>query len=238
VLSEWVIGVKKELTAVFALVIVIIGSIAFLLAISGPTPSKVTSINSSSTDSRLAYLTLSPDYSSFPVLGSASASVTIFQFGDFQCPTCDGWFKNQEPSVLTNLINTEKAKLVWRDYIFIGPDSTNASRAAYAAGEQGKFWQYYDLLYSNQGVENSGWASSSNLIGFARTLGLNMLEFNQSFTSGKFDSLINYNKAAATALDISTSPTFFVVGPRNQVQEIAGPQPESVFQTTITSMTN
>ena len=94
------------------------------------------------------------------------------------------------------------------------------------------------LLYTNQGVENSGWASSSNLIGFARSLGLKMAEFNQSFTSGQFNSLINYNKAAVAALGISSSPTFFVVGPHDQVQEIAGPQPESVFQTTITSMTS
>ena len=226
---------RKELTAIVVLIIVIIGSVALLLIVSSHPQSRNTT--STTVDPRLAYLTLSPDYSLFPVLGSASASVTIFQFGDFQCPTCDGWFKNQEPSVVSNLIDKGKAKLVWRDYIFIGPDSTNASRAAYAAGEQGKFWQYHDLLYSNQGVENSGWASSSNLIAFARSLGLNMTEFNQSFTSGKFDSLINYNKAAATALGIITSPTFFVVGPDNQVVEIAGPQPESVFQATITSMT-
>jgi protein-disulfide isomerase len=231
-----VYALKKELMAVIVLVIVIIGTIAVFLVVPGLT-SKSTSV-STTIDSRLAYLTLSPDYSSFPVMGASNANVTIFQFGDFQCPTCDGWFKNQEPSVVSNLIDTGIAKFVWRDNIFIGPDSTNASIAAYSAGEQGKFWQYYDLLYTNQGIENSGWASSSNLMSFARTLGLNMAEFNQSFTSGQFDSLINYNKAAVAALGISSSPTFFVVGPHDQVQEIAGPQPESVFQTTITSMTS
>jgi len=220
------------------IVIVIVGAIAALY-FAVPDISKHGSTTTTGTiDPRLLYLTLSPYYSSFPVLGNTDAKVTIFQFGDFQCPTCDGWFKNEEPSVLSDLIYTGKAKLVWRDYIFIGPDSTNASRAAYAAGNQGKFWQYYDLLYANQGVENSGWASSSNLIGFARSLGLNMAEFNQSYTSGKFDALINYNKEAAASLGISSSPTFFVVGPYNQIEEIAGPQPESVFQTAVTQMTS
>ena len=74
------------------LVIVIIGIIAVFLVVPGLSSSKSTPV-STTIDSRLAYLTLSPDYSSFPVMGAANTSVTIFQFGDFQCPTCDGWFK-------------------------------------------------------------------------------------------------------------------------------------------------
>ena len=124
-------------------------------ASAGYSTSNSTSNSTSAPDPRLAYLTILPGYE---VLGSRNATVTIFQFGDFQCPTCDNWFKTQEPQVLQNLVDTGKANFVWRDFEYYGIDSTNASLAAYAAGEQGKFWQFYDLLYTNQAGINSGWA--------------------------------------------------------------------------------
>jgi len=216
------------------IVIAIIAGVAIfttrnaITAISG-----TTSVITTSTDPRLAFLTLN---SSNPVLGSNNAPVTIFQFGDFQCTTCDYWFKTQESQVIHNLINSSEAKLVWRDFDYYGPDSTFASEAAYAAGEQGKFWQFYDTLYSNQQEANNGWASKTNLIGFAKSIGLNMAEFNQSFTSGKFDSLISANYKAGQSLGITGTPTFFLVGPKQQIVQIVGAQPASVFEQAVNSM--
>jgi len=189
--------------------------------------------STTSTDSRVNYLSVT---SSTPVLGSKSAPVTIFEFGDFQCTTCDYWFKTQEAQVIQNLINTSQAKLVWRDFDYYGPDSTYASEGAYAAGEQGKFWQFYDALYSHQQTPNSGWASKSNLINLAESLGLNMAQFNQSFSSGKYDSIINGNYNAGRQLGITGTPTFFLVGPKNQIVQIVGAQPASVFEQQVSSM--
>ena len=186
-------------------------------------------------DPRLAYLTILPGYA---VLGSRNATVTIFQFGDFQCPTCDNWFKTQEPQVLQNLVDTGKADFVWRDFDYYGIDSTNASQAAYAAGEQGKFWQFYDLLYTNQAGINSGWADKANLFGFAQSLGLNMTEFGSSFNSGKYLSMVTTNFDDGQKLGITGTPTFFVVGPHGQVVEIVGSQPYSVFQIEVNTMLN
>ena len=190
-------------------------------------------MSTTSTDSRLAYLTYN---SSYPLLGNKSAPVTIYQFGDFQCTTCDAWFKTQESQVIQTLVNTSKAKLVWRDFDYYGPDSKYASEAAYAAGEQGKFWQFYDTLFSNQQTPNSGWANQTNLVNFAKSLGLNLAQFNQSFTSGKFDTLISANYKAGQSLGITGTPTFFVVGPDNQIVQIVGDQPASVFESEVNSM--
>ncbi len=187
----------------------------------------------STADSRLVYLKVLPSY---PVLGSRNASVTIFEFGDFQCPSCDYWFKTQEKQIVQNLVDTGKAKLVWRDFIIYGPDSVSAAEAAYSAGEQGKFWNYHDLLYSNQQAPYSGWASHNNLVIFAQGLGLNMTQFNQSFNSGKFASLVNSNIADANSLGISGTPTFFVVGQNGKIVTIQGPQPYSVFQQAVNSV--
>jgi len=173
-----------------------------------------------------------------PTLGLANASVAIVEFGDYQCPTCDGWYKTQEASLVQNLVDTGKAKLVWRDFDFYGPDSISASEAAYAAGEQGKFWQFHDLLFQDQQTPNSGWANRQNLVKFALQLGLNMTEFNQDFNSGKYDSLINSNHSLGVQAGITETPTFFLVGPSGKVVTIAGPQPESVFEQAVTQLTS
>ncbi len=178
-------------------------------------------------------LTISPQN---PVLGSKTATFTIFEFGDFQCPSCNYWFKNQEPAIVQNLVDTGKAKLVWRDFIIYDSDSRLAASAAYAAGEQGKFWEFHDLLYANQGQANSGWITQQLMVGFAQRLGLNITEFTQSMNSEKFNSLIDSNFQAGQQLGAQGTPTFFVVGPTGHYVTISGPQPESVFQQAISSL--
>jgi protein-disulfide isomerase len=171
-----------------------------------------------------------------PVLGSKNSSYTIFEFGDFQCPSCNFWFKTQEPSIVHDLVDSGKAKLVWRDFIIYNSDSRTAASAAYAAGEQGKFWEFHDLLYSNQGQANSGWATQQLMISFAHRLGLNVTAFTQSMNSGKYNSLIDSNFQSGVRLGVQGTPTFFVVGPTGQYVMISGPQPESVFQQAINSL--
>jgi protein-disulfide isomerase len=172
----------------------------------------------------------------YPVLGSSNAPVTIVEFGDFQCTTCGAWFRSQEPQLVQSLIDAGRAKLAWRDFDYLGPDSIVASEAAYAAGEQGKFWQYYDLLYSNQGVINSGWASREDLRQFASQLGLNMREFNASLQSNKYLQLVDSNYNLGTSVGVTMAPTFFVIGPQGKTVTIVGDQPYSVFQTAVDSV--
>ncbi len=171
-----------------------------------------------------------------PTLGSPSASVTIVEFGDYQCPTCGEWFQNQEASVIQNIVNTGKAKLVWRDFDFYGPDSVSASEAAYAAGDQGQFWQFHDLLFQSQQTPNNGWASRQNLVKFAQQLGLNVSEFTQDFNSGQNDSLINSNHALGVQAGVTETPTFFLIGSNQAMVTIAGGQPESVFAQSVTQL--
>ncbi len=172
-----------------------------------------------------------------PFRGAINASVTIVEFGDFQCPTCDSWYQTQEPLVLQNLINTGRVRFEWRDFDFYGPDSISASEAAYAAGEQGKFWQFYDILYSSQQTPNSGWTNASHLQQFAEQLRLNMTQFDQSFQSGKYLSLVNSNYELGKQLGVTATPTFFLIGPNDRVVTIVGDQPYSVFETAVNSLT-
>jgi len=203
--------------------------------VSGSTAASSSFTAGSSSSSSLAASLLS---GSPPTLGSPNASVTIVEFGDYQCPTCGGWYRSQEAQVIQNLVTTGKAKLVWRDFDYYGPDSVSASEAAYAAGEQGKFWQFHDLLFQSQQTPNSGWASKQNMEMFARQLGLNMTQFDQSFNSGRYDSLVNSNHSLGVQAGVSETPTFFLIGPNGKMVTIAGSQPESVFEQAVASLTS
>jgi protein-disulfide isomerase len=171
-----------------------------------------------------------------PVLGSKSAPYSILEFGDFQCPTCDYWYKTQEKIIVQNLVNPGKAKLVWFDFIIYNSDSRLAASAAYAAGEQGKFWEFHDLLYANQGQANSGWATQQLMTSFAQQLGLDLTAFTQSMTVGKYNSLLDANFRAGEQVGINGTPTFFVVGPAGQFVTVVGAQPFSTFQQAINSL--
>ncbi len=212
-----------------------IASLLIILAIAGGVIYLLAQFNGApQIDSqKLALLTIQ---STDPVQGSRGANVTIFEYGEFQCPSCGGWFKTQEQMVVQNLVGTGKAKLVWRDFDYYGDDSFQASYAARAAGEQGKFWQYHDILFSNQGTINSGWASKTNLIGFAMQLGLDMTRFNQDFSSGNYVSIVANNKSVGEKLGVSGTPTFFVVGANGRIITIVGGQPYSVFQQAVDSL--
>jgi protein-disulfide isomerase len=217
----------RKSRTVYLFAAVVLGAIAIAAAYFA------TQGSTSGSPSKALVLSVSPQN---PVLGSKTASYAIFEFGDFQCPSCDYWFKTQEPSIVQSLVDSGKAKLVWRDFIIYDSDSRIAASAAYAAGEQGKFWEFHDLLYANQGQANSGWITQQLMISFAQRLGLNLTAFTQSMNSGKYNSLIDSNFQAGQQLGIQGTPTFFVVGPTGQFVMISGPQPESVFQQAINNL--
>src|SRR3989344_3864039 len=124
------------------------------------------------------------------VLGDQNAPVVFVEYGDYQCPFCGKFFKDIEPTLREKYIKTGKVKFIYRDFAFLGDESLWASNAARCAGEQGKFWQYHDYLYSNQSGENQGAFSKSNLKSFAPALGLVQEKFNSCLDSEKYTDAI------------------------------------------------
>lgn len=168
-----------------------------------------------------------------PAEGSPAAPVTIVEFGDYQCPECDAWFKNQEPAIKTNYIDTNKVKLYFVDFPWAGSDSIAAAEASYCAGDQGKYWAYHDYLYQNQEGIQTGWASTSNLKSYASTLGLDTNQFNSCLDSGKYSERVDHNKQVGISKGVAGTPAFFIIGSTGTMQEIMGPQPASVFSSVI-----
>jgi len=171
-----------------------------------------------------------------PVMGSLDAPVTIMVFSDYQCPGCKDWFLNTNPEIIENLIKTEKANLVFIDAELLGSDSLNASRAAYCADEQGQYWEYNKILYSNQQEINSGWAGSEGLKKFASDLELDMSLFENCLDSEKYKKKVMFNAQEAKTNGVKKLPAFIIVSSEGGHHKIEGGVPYAVFEDIIELM--
>jgi len=170
---------------------------------------------------------------SYP-LGLESASVTIVEFGDYQCEACYYWFHNTRATLIDNYIETGKAKLVFVDLPFLGRDSPKAAQASYCAEDQGKYWEYHTMLYTFQnGPPDSGWADRDRLNSFAFSLDMNMDEFNDCMDSSKYQKRVKANYNEAVKHGIQQTPTFIIISQDGTTEKFAGAQPYSVFAATI-----
>jgi protein-disulfide isomerase len=91
------------------------------------------------------------------VLGRPSAPVTLVEYADMQCPFCRDFGLRAEPPLIKRYVRTGRVKVVFRPLAFLGPDSVRGRNAVIAAGLQNKLFDVVQLLYTNQGAENTGW---------------------------------------------------------------------------------
>lgn len=164
------------------------------------------------------------------LLGSSDATVTMVEFGDYQCFYCNRFFHNTESEIVKNYIDTGKVKMIFKDFTIIGEDSVNAAHASHCANEEGKFWEYHDALYNHWTGENNGWASFDNLVEIAKQVGLDEASFRTCMSDERYASIIEQSNSDARALGITGTPAFFVIGPDNTVTKIGGAQPYEVFE--------
>jgi protein-disulfide isomerase len=164
-----------------------------------------------------------------PMLGSKDAPITMIEFGDYQCFYCNKFYHTIEPDIVKNYIDTGKVRMVFKDFVIIGQDSVNAAHAAHCAQEQGKFWEYHDTLYNNWSGENTGWASSSNLLSFAKKIGLDGDQFSQCMAQSKYISVVQGSLSNAKDLGLTGTPDFFIITPDHSITKIVGAQPYEVF---------
>src|SRR3989344_4526386 len=94
-----------------------------------------------------------------PSLGRDNAKVTIIEFSDFQCPSCALFHSGAGNAIMEEYVKKGLARIAHKDFPLLGEESFNAAYAARCAGEQGKFFEYQDALFSQQSKyasENSG----------------------------------------------------------------------------------
>lgn len=141
---------------------------------------------------------------------SPGAKVTLVEFGDYQCPACGASYP-----IVTQILQDYKGKVdfVFRNYpLPIHPNAQIAAEAAEAAGAQGKYFEMYETLYSNQ----QEWSASKKPIDifmkYAKNVGLNTEKFKSEVESKKYQDQIKKDTADGDLVGVNATPTFFING--------------------------
>ncbi|HSB83212.1 MAG TPA: thioredoxin domain-containing protein [Nitrosarchaeum sp.] len=163
-----------------------------------------------------------------PILGNPSASITILEWGDYQCTYCYKFHTSTLNTIKQDLIGTGKVKLVFKDFPLNGPDSVLAAEAAYCAQDQEKYWQYHDELYKNWAGERTGWVTHESLNKFATTVNLDLGKFNECLDNHKYLDKVNQLYEFGKKIGIDATPSFLVFN-NEKIIKITGNQPLEVF---------
>jgi len=172
-----------------------------------------------------------------PILGNIDAPLTLVEFGDYQCSFCKKHFVQTHDLIMKNYVATGNVKILFKDMIVTpGEDSIHAAHAAHCAKDQGMFWKYHYMLYNNWEGENTGWITDDILNKFAKNIDLDMNEFSKCMSEKKWMNLIRAGGEDANTMGVTGTPSFFLIGPENEISKIHGAQPYEVFKRTIDSM--
>ncbi len=138
-------------------------------------------------------------------IGTPNAPFTIVVFSDFQCP-----YSAQAGRVLNRLLAdySETVRLVFRHFpLPFHEHAQKAHEASECAREQGKFWEYHDILYAKQDA-----LETDHLKYYATELGLDSIQFNRCLDTGKYMSKIEADLEKASILNVRGTPTFYING--------------------------
>ena len=151
------------------------------------------------------------------VLGDPQAKATVVEFGDLQCPVCRAFSYEIAPQLISGPVRRGQARYEFRQFPILGPDSVEAAKAALAAGEQGRYWNFVELFYRNQGVENTGYVTDAFLEAVARAAGVrDIARWNADRRSSRWNSEISANESAARGFSFTGTPSILVQGPSGQ----------------------
>ena len=156
--------------------------------------------------------------------GNPKAPVVIVEFSDFQCPYC----RSVQPTLKNLLAKYEgRVSLSYRDLPLrdIHPQAQMAAEASRCAGEQGKFWEYHDLLFENPNKLNR-----EGLLEQARSLKLDEKQFDSCLSSGKYKAQVEQDRQLGMRAGLTGTPGFFING-----NMLSGNLPQDSFEKVIQS---
>lgn len=150
------------------------------------------------------------------VFGNKDAKVLLVEYGDFQCnPGCRLFHENFSP-IMQDEAYTDNIAFVYRHFPItqIHPNAMAASATAEAAGKQGKFWEMWDVLFTNQAEWSAASAANRTGLfeGYAKELGLNIDTLREDIQSDAVSQKIKFDRALATAAGVTGTPTLFLNG--------------------------
>lgn len=150
-------------------------------------------------------------------MGDPDAPVKLEIWEDFQCPACKNFSADIEPLLIQNYVATGKVYYIFHHYPFIdggspSGESHQAANASMCAGEQGRFWDYKEILFANWIGENVGSFSDRKLVAFAESLVLDMDRFNKCFNAKTYKAQIDQDFTNGVDAGVTGTPAIFVAG--------------------------
>jgi protein-disulfide isomerase len=143
--------------------------------------------------------------------GASSATVTVEEYGDFQCPHCGDFQRTVGPTI-ERLVSDGTIRFTYVPLAFIGEESSLASNAAYCAGNQGKFWEYHDHLFAHQAAENSGALTSTSLTSFGAAVGVTGDAFASCVKDETYVPFVSHITDLASQRGVNQTPTLYING--------------------------
>ena len=145
-----------------------------------------------------------------PLLGLASAKITIVEFSDYQCPYCA---RAVQTIAQVRQKYGAQVRLSYRHFPLPNhPAALPAAKASMAAEKQDKFWAYHDLLMARQ----SEWGQESDpmekFVSYAKALGMDPERFKKDIGNPDFENIINRDLELGKSLQVQATPTFFING--------------------------
>jgi protein-disulfide isomerase len=140
-----------------------------------------------------------------PTRGPKDAPITIVEFSDFECPYCGAAHDTVE-QVMSSYAG--KVRLVYRQFpLSFHPHAAKAAEASLCAADQGKFWEYHDVLFKNQKK-----LDPTDLKAYAGEVGLDGQKFGQCLESGDKKKTVDADQQAGLAAGVGGTPAFFING--------------------------
>jgi protein-disulfide isomerase len=200
---------KSTLPAIIVLVVIIVVAGFLLTKAKTPTPTNPLVQQASSTPTEPPF-----DPASIPavsdsdyVQGPITANTTIILYSDTQCPYCRVFY----PELKKYLAQNPDVRFVYRPTPFHTTGQVE-EKAMDCANDQGKYWEYFDAIYTSTDTENV--TDPARLTKIATSLGLKTAEFEQCFTSDKYAAKTQTYLDAARIAQIKGTPTSIIIGPK------------------------
>ncbi|UUN27802.1 DsbA family protein [Streptomyces sp. FIT100] len=160
-------------------------------------------------------------------VGRADAPVVLIEYADFACGYCGKFARDTAPALVEKYVDSGTLRIEWRNLPIFGAESEAAARAAWAAGRQGRFWQFHAAAYA-EGAKEKGFGAQ-RLKELAEEAGVKDLNrFARDAESGAARRAVAQDQQEAYGLGATSTPSFLVNG-----RPIAGAQPRETFEQAI-----
>ncbi|MFE0651911.1 DsbA family protein [Streptomyces sp. NPDC059534] len=160
-------------------------------------------------------------------LGRADAPVVLVEYADFKCGYCGQFARETEPALVRKYVANGTLRIEWRNFPIFGEESEAVARASWAAGQQGRFWEFHKAAYA-EGAKEKGFGKD-RLAALAKEAGVpDAARFAKDTDGAAAREAVREDQEQGYELGATSTPSFLVNG-----RPIAGAQPLETFTEAI-----